>query len=521
LAAGVALGLTQAGNAQKRDDLPRFEQRPDGTVVVDDREFESIQAYVNSDYFRENGLRCATAMGEPADGGVAGGTEDCTASNTNPSPQYDPSTQRWGIPVVVHVIRTSSGGGNVSEALVNSQIDILNEDFLALAGTNGANGTDVQVEFFLATQDPNGNPTNGITYSNNTTWFNDGGNYWNTLAWDPTRYLNIYTNSASGALGYASIPQLGGAGSLSDRVVILWSAFGRNAPIGPPYNQGRTATHEVGHYLGLFHTFQSGCGTAACYNTGDLICDTNAEAQPHFSNCSGSSCGSPDPWMNYMDYSDDLCMEEFTPEQSRRMRCTLENWRPLLPVMIQVGPGNDDCLDGSLVFAGTHPVTNIDASTDGGTETGCSDFESDVWYKFVAQCDGELTIDLCDADFDTMVAIYQDCPSGAFEALACNDDACGQQSQLVTPITAGIYNIRVGGFQGAQGTANMVLTCEEILACPGDCGVVDGTVDIQDLLALLAEWGGAGACDLAPSGGDGNVDINDLLELLAGWGPCS
>ena len=95
---------------------------------------------------------------------------------------------------------------------------------------------------------------------------------------------------------------------------------------------GRTLTHEIGHYLGLFHTFQGGCGSAACYTSGDLICDTNAESGPNFS-CAGSppsSCCSVDPIDNYMDYSDDLCMEKFTAEQVNRMRCSLINWRPLL-----------------------------------------------------------------------------------------------------------------------------------------------------------------------------------------------
>src|SRR5262249_16443907 len=151
-----------------------------------------------------------------------------------------------------------------------------------------------------------------------------------TLNWNPAEYLNFYTNSASGALGYVpQLPQGGIVGQNSDRVVILWSAFGRNAPIGAPYNLGRTATHEVGPYLGLYHTFDFGCGTASCYTTGDRICDTNPESQPVFG-CPASSvsCGTAqDPFHNYMDYSDDACYEEFTPEQVNRMRCTLVNWR--------------------------------------------------------------------------------------------------------------------------------------------------------------------------------------------------
>jgi hypothetical protein len=231
---------------------------------------------------------------------------------------------------VVHIIMSTGGQGAISDAMVQSQIDVLNEDFQALAGTLGENGNDARIEFFLATEDPNGNPTTGITRTTNNTWYNDGGNYYDSLNWDPHNYLNIYTNTASGALGYVpGLPHSGLVGANHDRVVVLWSAFGRNAPIGPPFHLGRTATHEVGHYFGLYHTFDGGCGSvSACYSTGDRICDTNREAGPVFG-CpvSSSSCGAMDPFHNYMDYSDDDCYEEFTPEQNNRMRCTLENWR--------------------------------------------------------------------------------------------------------------------------------------------------------------------------------------------------
>ena len=83
-------------------------------------------------------------------------------------------------------------------------------------------------------------------------WYNDGGGYYFTLAWDTNRYLNIYTNTAGGALGYVpNLPQSGIAGDPADRVVINWLSFGRGSAGGQPYNWCRTCTHEVGHYLGL------------------------------------------------------------------------------------------------------------------------------------------------------------------------------------------------------------------------------------------------------------------------------
>lgn len=332
-------------------------------------QFESWSDYTSSPYFQAAGGRCSTEERSvraltwgPLD--RAGTPADCSATSTNPSSDYD-STVLYEIPVVVHILMNNAcTQGVISDALVQSQIDILNEDFLALLGTPGGNGNDVQVRFSLATVDPLGNPTRGITRNCNTTWFNDGGAYWNTLAWDPNRYLNIYTNQASGALGYVPfLPADGGGafvGGASDRVVVLWSSFGRNAPIGPPYNQGRTATHEVGHYLGLEHTFNGGCASAtppACYTSGDLICDTNSEASPTFSPCflgAKSTCGSVDPSDNYMDYSDDLCMEQFTPEQAKRLRCSLEHYRPNL---YAIGGYNHTVTPGQAATTNTWAVS--------------------------------------------------------------------------------------------------------------------------------------------------------------------
>ncbi len=300
-------------------------------IEFDGMSFDTWADFTASELFREQGLRCGSRFDEFASEKSAGDPSDCTMNFTNPSAEYAPGFS-YPIQVVVHVITNAAGGqGNISDAMVQSQIDILNEDFLALSGSLGENGNDAAIQFELASLDPGGSPTNGITRSANNTWFNDGGAYYNTLAWDPSRYLNIYTNKASGALGYVPfLPQEGSVGSNSDRVVILWSSFGLNGPIGPPYNKGRTVTHEVGHYFGLWHTFDNGCGQAnlpGCQTTGDRVCDTNREQTPHYGCSASSTCTSSDPIDNYMNYTDDLCMEQFTPDQVRRMRCTLENYR--------------------------------------------------------------------------------------------------------------------------------------------------------------------------------------------------
>jgi hypothetical protein len=357
LAAGLTAGLTAAAPAatdtHQADRMVIGAQSPiriisDTEIIIDGVTYNSWDEVAQSGYYHNHGTRCAT-LPSMNDVDLRGSSSDCSFSRTNVETQYNPSNETLRIPVVVHVIQQTNGTGSMTDARVRSQIDILNEDFKALAGTNGANGNFANIEFFLATEDPSGNPTDGITNSTNNTWFNDGGSYWNSLAWDTNRYLNIYTNNASGALGYVpDLPQGGIAGSNSDRVVVLYSTFGRNAPFNP-FHLGRTGTHEVGHYLGLLHTFSGGCGsTSSCSTNGDLICDTNPESSPTFG-CPGSrtSCGSQAPKDNYMDYSDDICMQQFTEDQVNRMRCTIEHYRPNLAV---TGPTPCNAADNAAPF---------------------------------------------------------------------------------------------------------------------------------------------------------------------------
>ena len=397
-------------------------QHDDGTITVGDRTFTSWAEYHRSDLFPDGPPRCATPdpqIGEgPAPGLMGGGPSDCTISSTNPSDIYDPSVVTYRIPVVVHVIRNSSGTqGDISIEKVESGIRILNEDVLALAETNGQNGNDGRIEFYLAEVDPQGNPTNGITFSNNDTWFNDGGNYWDSLAWDPNRYMNVYTNTASGALGYVPfLPQEGNPGGAEDRVVVLWSTYGEDGPYGPPFDQGRTLTHEVGHYLGLFHVFQ-GCGSN-CANSGDLVCDTNPQSSPTFGCSSANSCSTPDNIDNYMDYSDDLCMEQFTPLQNRRMRCTLEHYRPQL---FTTGPGCGFSCDGDFNQDGL--VDGADMGLLFAAWEGCVDGDPENPCCEDLNGDGQVN----GPDLGVLLSVWGQCPVDPCADVVCDDgDPCTQ-----------------------------------------------------------------------------------------------
>ncbi len=145
--------------------------------------------------------RCGFPDRTTTGGAFAPVPSDCSYVSTTIKPEYDPYLV-YEIPVVFHVIQNSSGSGYLSPATIQDQIDVLNEDYQALPGSLGAPGINTRIRFRLASVDPTGNPTTGITYSTNNTWYNDGGQYWNTLAWDTNRYLIVYTNFTAGFFGY-------------------------------------------------------------------------------------------------------------------------------------------------------------------------------------------------------------------------------------------------------------------------------------------------------------------------------
>jgi hypothetical protein len=187
-------------------------------------------------------------------------------------------------------------------------------------------------------------------------------------------------------------------------------------------------------------------------------------------------------------------------------------------------PTNDNCENALPLASGSFSFTNISATTDGPPVPGSCGFpddqiEVDVWYRFFALCTGTATADVCNSNFDTRIAVYgPDCPDGPGELIVCDDDGCGMQSVVSFPVEEGnFYLVRIGGFAGDQGSGLLTLICEEEVAtCDGDLNG-DDVVDVEDLLDLLADWGGSGPGDI---NGDGTIDVEDLLALLANWGDC-
>ena len=230
------------------------------------------------------------------------------------------------IPVYFHVIYSGSEG-NVPESQLDAQIVVLNRNY--------------------AGQDYNGNTVPGaaatgytfskagVSRTNNRKWFTmtpgtaRETQAKNALAISPGSALNIYIcKPGQNLLGWAVFPWTSQAGTNQDGVVIHYGSL----PGGylSPYNLGGTASHEVGHYLGLYHTFQGGCDTGTCSATGDLVCDTPAEATAT-SGCPGGkdTCGASglDPINNYMDYSTDICYTNFTTGQDTRMNQIVTGYR--------------------------------------------------------------------------------------------------------------------------------------------------------------------------------------------------
>jgi PKD repeat protein len=235
------------------------------------------------------------------------------------------------VPIVVHVIH-NGGSENISEVQILSQIEVLNEDYGKLPGTNGdGNGVDTEVRFSLANLDPDGRCTNGIVrvkspLANHQT-------YQRALLkelsfWDNNRYLNIYVvKSINGNVaGYSSFP---GGPPEEDGMVVRHTYFGN---IGTASNSlGRTTSHEIGHWFGLYHTFNNACGTDVC-SDGDYVCDTPPALEPNFNCSTKNTCHNDMPDVNdlkenYMDYTPDACKNMFTEGQKMRMQATLNDIR--------------------------------------------------------------------------------------------------------------------------------------------------------------------------------------------------
>jgi hypothetical protein len=215
------------------------------------------------------------------------------------------------IPVYWHVINngTSVSQGNISDSQIAQQISVLNAAY-ASSGW----------QFQLVSTDR----------TTNATWYTCSGGTCETQMKNALRQgsaddLNVYSNNMGGGLlGWATFPSSYSSQPKMDGVVILFSSLPGGT--AAPYNLGDTATHEIGHWMGLYHTFQGGCNGA-----GDSVSDTNAEKSAAFGCPVGrNSCANKpgnDPITNFMDYTDDSCMDNFSAGQDARMDAQFTTYR--------------------------------------------------------------------------------------------------------------------------------------------------------------------------------------------------
>jgi Pregnancy-associated plasma protein-A len=300
-----ALGLRRAG-AQPGQDNSHPGLQPNGEFIgPDGTRYPSVKDFVESNH------RCGTPDRSDDDNGNAPDRAAGSAAGSSLARAAGSVT----INVYFHVIQQNgiagqSGTGYVPLSWLDAQINVLNQ---AYAGTGpGGAGANTPFRFVRA----------GYDYTVNSSWYGAGPNtsaeqqMKNTLRIGTADDLNFYTNSGAGLLGWATFPSNYAGNPKRDGVVCYWQSLPGSNYV--PYHLGDTGTHEVGHWLGLYHTFQGGCN-----GNGDFVSDTSAERTSAFGCPMGlDTCKNKaglDPIENFMDYTDDACMYKFTAGQSTRM----------------------------------------------------------------------------------------------------------------------------------------------------------------------------------------------------------
>ncbi|MEM9929540.1 MAG: M43 family zinc metalloprotease, partial [Bacteroidota bacterium] len=405
------------------------------------------------------------------------------------------------IPVVVHIVYNNATE-NISLAQIQSQLDVLNADFRRLnsdADNVWPQAADSEIEFCLATVDPNGNPTDGIirratsvtsfgtSSAGNPVKFNSSGG---SDAWPAADYMNMWVcDLAGGLLGYAQFP---GGPAATDGIVVDYAYFGTIGTATAPFNLGRTATHEVGHYLNLRHIWgDGGCGAS------DFVSDTPDSDGSNVGCALGSvSCGTTDMVQNYMDYSDDACMNLFTQGQKARMQAALASARSSL--------GN----------------SNGCGTPGGGGGGGCDDTE--VTLTLITDNYGsETTWSLTDAGGTTIASGGPYANNTTITQGFCLTDGCytftindSYGDGICCAYGNGSYALSGGGVNESGGSFGSVETKNFCIGGGGSGPTCDDGIQNGDETGV-----DCGGSNCAPCGGGGCTDITFASDNFeAGYG---
>ena len=372
------------------------------------------------------------------------------------------------IPTIVHVVHNGEAignGSNISYDQVMSQFDVLNEDFRRVG--NGSNddpiGADAYIEFYPVLQNPDGTPLSeeGINRVDGEKAFwgevDIETNLKPNTVWDTDRFFNIWVvpfgGDLDGVLGYAQFPSLSGLPGLgndegpaqTDGIVIGYQFFGNTGNVSAPFDQGRTATHEVGHWLGLRHIW----GDGGC-SVDDYCADTPPAAEPNVG-CPDSDTCPQDDLMdmveNYMDYTDDACMNIFTQDQKDRMRIVLENSIRRQSLI------RAQCSDAEVVATGSNTT------------------DTRGWYTYTASAQSIVTFSSIDeTDQNTLLRVYSACNTAP---IISSDDAFGtDQSEVSVAIASDETLYIYWSLIGAEGTFNWTLVESEQVTA-GACSLAE------------------------------------------------